>query len=229
MRRLPGNTFDKPWLLLCEGEADKKFFDRLIRQHNIFPDRFDVHFPCRHGDNGGGRGKFGAFLETTYRTSPTFRDNVKAVLIVSDNDDDMAESFRLVRIGLEASGGFGIPETERVIVRAPERPDIMVLMVPMGETGNLETICVRAAVNKFPIKPALETYMNATPAANWRSGKQAKMQMHALLAATCETNPDTSFAHHWQEREEFHIPITDDAFTEIILFLLDFENAMASA
>ncbi len=190
---------------------------------------FDVHFPARNDDATGGRGKFGAFLRTIHKTSPSFRENVKAVLIVSDNDDDMQESFRLVKAGLEQSGGFGIPDAERVVARSEGYPLVVVVMIPMGTLGNLETIALEAAYSKWEIKPALDAYVNATPAAGWSVGKQSKMRMHALLAATVETKPESSFAHHWQEREEFHIPLDHEAYNDLVLFLMGFEELIGDA
>lgn len=227
MRRMPANTFDRPWLLLCEGEADKRFFDQLIARHNIFRDRFDVHFPSRHAQDSGGRGKFGSWLSTTYETSESFRDKVQAVLIVSDNDDDPGDSFVQVQAGLQRAG-FGTPDRDRIVARADDRPATVVLMIPIDEPGNLETLCVRAAYNKWNIQAAIEGYVQATPASNWRLGKQSKTKIQAILAATCETKPDTNLAYHWQEREEFHVPLQDAAFANIVDFLRGFGDLIAT-
>lgn len=226
MRRLPANTFDRPWLLLCEGVSDKRFFDQLIRCHNISPDQFDVYFPSRYGQDGGGRGKFGPWLSTTYETSESFRENVKAVLIVSDNDDDPAASFAEVQAGSDRAA-FGAPNDERIVAQKNDHPFVIVLMIPMDEPGNLETLCVLAAYNKWNLREPLNNYVSATPASDWRLGKQSKMRIQAILAATCETKPDTTLANHWQEREEFHIPLDDPAFNEIVRFLRGFEVLVA--
>src|ERR1700688_5144443 len=108
MRRIPPETFDRPWLLLCEGDGDRRFFDRLIKQHNIGSGQFDVHYPTKGDNSTGGRGKFGAWL-STIQMSPTFRANVKAVLIVPDNDDKHAKSIGDVMGGLVATNGFPVP------------------------------------------------------------------------------------------------------------------------
>ena len=50
MKRVAGNTFDRPWLVLCEGDADKKLIDRLLEIRNVTDrEKFHVQFPDRQG------------------------------------------------------------------------------------------------------------------------------------------------------------------------------------
>lgn len=219
--------FERPWLILCEGDDDKQVIERLIVAHAL-DGRFHVTCPVLPGDRTGGRGKFGRWLSMTRNASETFRDNVNAVLIISDNDDDPENSFHEIKMGLTKTKGFGVPQTERAVARMPGYPDVVVMMIPGGEPGSVETLCLRAAYNKWPIEAPLDAYVAATPANAWRPGKQSKMRVHALLAATCETKPSATLANHWQERVEFHVPLTDPAFADIVTFLRNFE-AMISA
>ncbi len=162
-------------------------------------------------------------------TSETFRENVKAVLIISDNDDDPALSFTEIQDGLRAAGGFGVPEQERIVVQQPGYPAILIFMIPPGEHGNLETLCLPAAYQKWPFKEALDVYVRATPASDWRLGKQSKMRMQALLAAICKKQPDTTFNWHWQLPEKYRVPVTDPCFNDVVGFLNDFEALLAAA
>jgi hypothetical protein len=70
-------------------------------------------------------------------------------------------------------------------------------------------------------------YVEATPSSSWGLGKQSKMRMQAILAATCEKTPDTNLANHWLEREEFHVPIGDATFDNISEFLKKFEEILS--
>lgn len=215
--------FERRSLILCEGDDDRRFFWQLITKHNI-AGQYDVRFP---GDRSGGRGKFGPWLANTRVISPTFRQNVKAVLIVSDNDDNHETSLNQVRTGLRNAGGFGVPPDERVVARSPGYPDIVILMLPMGEPGNLETLCLKAAYEKWAIKGALDAYVAATPATAWDISDQSKMRMHATLAATCATKPETTFGYHWQEPEAFHVPIDNPCFDTLVEFLRGFDALLA--
>lgn len=226
MTRDPTKDFDRPWLLLCEGLAGKMFFHQLIGYHGVCVDQFNIYFPHRYGEPGGGKGKFGWYLSTA-SVSEGFIDNVKAVIIVADNDDDVNTSFTEIQSGLRQAS-FPVPDSERAIARKRDYPDVVVLMIPFGEPGNLETLCLSAAYNKWGLQTALDNYIDASPASSWSVGKQSKTRLHAILAATCETKPDTSFAHLWQEQEEFHIPLDDPCFTDLIEFLKNLDDLLSS-
>ena len=149
------------------------------------------------------------------------------MLIVSDNADDLPASFAEVQAGLRRTS-FGVPNNERIVIQNGDCPSVVVLMIPMGEPGNLETLCVRAAYSKWNLQAPLDNYVTATPASTWRLGKQSKMRMQAILAAICETKPDTTLSNHWQEREEFHIPLNDPCFNGIVEFLRGFDALLVA-
>jgi hypothetical protein len=228
MRRLLEYEFEKPWLILCEGEDDKKLIDRLIRARKL-DDRFYVQFPGLKG-NTGGRSRFGAYLKTVAsEASESFIKNVKAVLIVSDNDTNPKASFEEVQAELRKAGGFSVPPTERVVAKARGFPHVVVLMLPKDVAGNIETLCVAAAYRKWPLGPHLDTLIANSPSKDWSIGKQSKTRLHTIIAATCATKPDTSFANLWNEREEFHIPLDHEAFNDLADFLNGFAELIDAA
>lgn len=228
MRRTPANTFEWPWLLLCEGESDKRFLDRLIESRGIASE-FYVQFPDRHGGNQAGRSLFGRYLNTVATTSESFMQNVRAVLVVSDNDDDPDKSLAEVQQQLRDAGGFGVPDDEKIVANAAGFPDTVILMIPFGERGNLETLCLSAAYAKWALEPQLDAFIAGTPAHEWAFGKQSKSRIQVTLAVTCETKPDTSFANHWLEREEFRIPLDHECFNDLVSFLSDFGTLLEEA
>jgi hypothetical protein len=224
MRRLPLDTFDRPWLILCEGESDKRFLDRLLEARiPLLRDQFHVQFPDRKGARGG-RTLFGNYLANVLATSASFQANVQAVLIVSDNDDDPAQSWKEVAIELDKAK-FPIPAAERVATK-PKRgfPQVVVLMWPdKQQLGNLETVCADAIHAKWGIKRSIDAFMNATPAHGWTVGKQSKMRLHATVAATCATAPEATFAAQWDEAPQYHvISIDHPSFNWIEAFLAGF-------
>ena len=163
MRRVSANTFDRPWLLLCEGESDKRFLDRLLEARAI-GSNFFVQFPDRHESQQAGRSLFGHYLNTIATTSESFHQNVRAVLIISDNDDNPGNSFAEVQTQLLAAGGFGVPDADQAVAKADGFPDTVILMIPFGERGNLETLCLPAAYHKWPFRGHLDTFVASTPA-----------------------------------------------------------------
>jgi hypothetical protein len=213
---------ERPWLILCEGEGDKRFFDKLIEVRNI-PNEFQVRFPDRASDPTGGRSKFGKWLDIQRLGSEEFRKNIKSILIVSDNDQVPADSFEEVRSALKDATGFPIPKTERTVAKAKDFPSIVVLMIPHGQPGSLETLCLEAALYKWPrIKTPLDSFVVATPPNNCSAGKQSKMRLQTVIAATCEDRPESGFVGHWRERHDYHIPLDHMAFNGIDQFLRGF-------
>jgi len=132
----PSRDFTKPWIILCEGLGDKFFFDNFMDARNITP-RFDVWFAGREGERGGGRSDFGWWLNLRYIGNEAFRSNVKAILIISDNDSCMKKSFQEVQDSIKKAPGFPIPNAEREPAQANGFPTIVILMIPIDELGNL--------------------------------------------------------------------------------------------
>jgi hypothetical protein len=140
---------DCPFLILCEGEGDKRFLDNLI-EHRDMPNEFQIRFPDRGNTGQGGRSKFGPWLSDVRAVSEDFQQNIKAILLISDNDETPAKSFGEVQESLRRSGGFPVPENERTVARIRDFQPLVVLMIPIGDPGNLETLCVEAALDKWP-------------------------------------------------------------------------------
>lgn len=221
----PEGQYDRPWLLLCEGESDRLFLNALIEARGI-PRNFQVEHPCV-GDNPGGNTGFGRRLQTLYDTSESFRDSIKAVLIVSDNDDDIAASFANVKNQLKIAK-FPTPDHERIVARKKDYPSITIMMVPHDEQGNLETLCGDPAHQKWGLKAEVDALIAAAPANGWNIPKQSKMRIQTMLAATCRKAPDISFAQHWTLAQEFQIPLDHTRFDDIATFLSGFEALLAA-
>jgi hypothetical protein len=219
---------ERPFLILCEGESDKRFFDKLIEKRKI-ENSFQVYFPSRGNDKRAGRSKFGTWLDVA-SVSEEFIENIKAVLIVSDNDSEPAKSLEELKEALKSAPAFAIPNKAQEVA-APQRdvPPLVILMVPIGGVGGLETLCLTAAYEKWPLKTAVDTFMSETAARNWTVGKQSKMQLQCVIAATCAPRPDAGFVGHWWERDEYHIPLDHPIFDGIAEFLGNFRGMIESA
>jgi hypothetical protein len=218
--------FDKPHVLLCEGVSDERFYNRLFQVRNIGSD-FTVRSPSKEGAYGGGVTNFGEDLRNI-SVSESFLENVKAVLVVGDNDSDMAASLQIVRDQLKSAPGFGVPDVERVVAESTGGlPKVVILMLPMGEPGNLESLCLEAAYAKFGLKQELDTFVATSPARDWSVGKQAKMRMQTILAATNKSKPDAGFGGHWSSPDKYHLPVDHQCFNELADFLVGFPAMVA--
>jgi hypothetical protein len=208
--------FARPWLILCEGNGDVTFLDKLLLANGLNGD-FQVISPNK------GNGAFGAFLRTAHDAAATFRETVQHVILMVDNDDDPSKSFAEIQEQLRTAGGFPVPGAQRELAKGKGYPSIVVLMIPLDRPGNLETLCVEAAEQKWALTTKVAGFMQQTPAKDWGPSKQAKMQLQTIFASTCKYRPDCTLSSHWKHvPDEFHLPITDKAFNEIVDFLRNF-------
>jgi hypothetical protein len=115
---------------LCEGPDDAAFFQRLLTVRRIKP--FDVRYTNRDSDRTGGNTKFGLKLNAI-KVVPGYQ-NIRNVLIVSDNDTDPVASFRKIQSQI-TDAGLIAPAQE--LVASTSRPAVTIMMVPLnGRVGN---------------------------------------------------------------------------------------------
>lgn len=221
-------TFDRrPWLILCEGESDKRFLHQLIAVRQIADD-FQIRFPSRGKDNRGGRSKFGAWLDTAKDVGGW--DNIRAVLLISDNDEDPQKSLEEVKTSLRDAAGFPVPSAERTVAKAVGFPRVVILMLPPGNKGSLETLCLSAAYDKWPIvKTPLDALVSSVGTNKWSANKESKMRLQTIIASTCEGRPDAGFVGHWWESYQYHLPLGHKVFDDIAAFLTGFRALITAA
>ena len=119
-----------PRLLLCEGAEDVAFFERLITVRKL--PRFRVKDTGGKKSKAAGNTRFWFALEAL-KTEIGIRN----ILIVADNDDDPAISFRRVRQQIKrVYGDDRVPN--RPLEKKGSNPSITILMIPwVGECGSL--------------------------------------------------------------------------------------------
>ena len=222
-------AFDsRPWLILCEGESDKRFFHQLIETRAV-PNDFQIRFPGRTPtDKTGGRSRFGTWLAGATLNSGW--DNIRAVLIVSDNDDDASASFEEVRASLKAGDWPAVPAAEGQVAKAKDFPHTVIQMVPSGQVGGLEDLCLSASYAKWQnIEAPLGMYAQAAGVGSWGANKQSKMKLQSLIAATCQARPDAGFIGHWREDSQYHVPVDHAVFDDLADVLLRFPVLIGTA
>ena len=214
-------TFEKPFLLLCEGPADCEFYKRLLVARGIGQE-IEVICPADVPGAGHGRDAFTKFLQVV-KIGSSFSRNVKAVLAVGDADDDQKGSFEVVRDQLEAAGYARhggccklSPSPSGIL------PYSMIYMVPQSKEGCLETIWLEAMFKKHPlIRDPLDEFMGKTPAKGWGLTKQEKMRASTVVAATCKENPGVGFSWHWIYKL---VNFSDPCFTPISKVIRQYER-----
>jgi hypothetical protein len=128
------------------------------------------------------------------------------------------------------AGGFAVPQRLGEAAKAAGFPDVVVMLLPFGPNGpipgNLESLCLQARSWQPTIRHALASYVASTPTSKWDKGKQAKMKAQCIVSATCQAEPEVSFAHHWQQDAIYRVPLADACFNRLSNFLANFGNLL---
>jgi len=205
---------------------DKTFFSELIRARRL--PAFQAHFPHEANETTGGIDKFGQFL--LGNINEQFLRTVRGVLVIADNDTDPAANFDSVRNQI-GDAGYGVPDRQLEFVVSPDPlPPIAVMMLPLNNLpGNLESVIKPAALEKWPaLEGPLNAYFAASPANGWAVGKQDKMKIQCVIAATCEANPYCTVSTLYRENEQYHIPLDSPHFDDIARVLAEFDALLVA-
>jgi hypothetical protein len=207
-------SYTEERLLVCEGQTDVYLFRQLLRIKAI--SGFDMDYPKIDDDPSGGVDKFGQHLRNV-ALQEDFIANVKTIIVVSDNDDNRA--FGRVCHQIQHAG-YSVPQKAGEFVSTRNRPRLGILMIPSDPPGCLETLCRQAAERKWPalVQP-LNAYMLASPSSQWSATKQSKTAVECIMAATCRQQPEVTLGNLWQKDIQYHIPLEDPAFKDIVDFL----------
>ena len=208
--------------ILCEGSGDKNLLQELIKARAL-PDFYITH--PRNNIRPGGRQGFSHRLRGL-RLQPGF-DELRGIAIISDSDRDRDASFAEVRSQIHEAG-FSSPNRELDCIAGP--PAIVVLMVPIGELGQLETLCLRAIKDAWPTQfECAEMYAQCTGISTWGMGKQERAKLRALISHICKKDPNSSLTYLWHDGRETVIPLDHECFNTIAEFLRDFDALVAAA
>jgi hypothetical protein len=154
-------------------------------------------------------------------------DQLTRILVVSDNDRDPKCSFAEVRLKIH-NGGFVCPNQD--LACATGSPSVAVMMIPIGEPGQLETLCLRAVKDAWPTQyNCAETYGECAGILGWKIAKQERARLRALISHICEEDPNSSLTYMWHDGREEVIPLSHACFDQIADFLKDFDALVAGA
>jgi hypothetical protein len=174
-------------IVLCEGDADKNFIDKLRTTRPGFP-------PI---DTLQARGKNFEQLLLALKNHP----KVKGVLIVADSHDCPSDTFATIRGQIRSVGGYGDPLRLLEATQGPDGyPYIAVMLLP-NETspGALETLFIQdlSARNDW-LEDCVEAFLKCgeTAAHGWPPEKAAKSKFQCMVAALHRDDPSraASFA-----------------------------------
>jgi len=207
-------TYSETRLILCEGESDNAFFRKLMFRRAI--GGFQVVEPAK-GNTG-----FGSRLQSI-RANRDF-GKLKAIIIVSDNDNDLGGSFRAVAQQIHDAGGYGVPRKRKTPKRSPDHPAVAIYMLPSANRkGCLETLITESILSARPnVENCIDDYSRCVGSNGWDKSKRDKMRLHSLLSVVCENDPAVSTSWMWKDEKGLLNLLDDPAFNQLADFLRDF-------
>lgn len=212
-----------PNLLICEGPDDVSFFQALLSAHHNLP-HFSVRDTSHIKGQGAGNSRFSNALIGLRVDEESFR-TVERILIVADNDEDPAASFRNVQKQINtAFGDKSAPSN--VLEWAQVTPNIRlkVLMIPRAnEQGNLETLCKPVAeAADLTAAAHIDALANAARVDHWPNlMRRNEMWLRCNIAIRCKTNPFVFLGNVFREHKLL-IPLGGNQFRHITDVLATF-------
>lgn len=211
--RLP--PIEGDFLIIGEGKGDAAFFRHLCEERGIAD--FQI-------EEAGGTGKLEEYLKGL--SSRTNFEQLKAILLVGDNDDKPADSFNRMRVYLKRAG-LPVPnEPLKVARNHPHVLALVVMMVPYtvagGPTrGSLETLLLPAIDQHKPqVKACVDAYFTCL-AGNWTKNQEDKFRVRCSIAAMWPDDPNFGLQFALDPARDM-IPLSHNRFDEIASFLLGF-------
>ena len=211
------------WTIVCEGFADKAFFSRLIQERGL--PSFNIPFP--NDETKGGRNHFSEMLKAL-RASSKY-SQLSAILIVSDNDNNPAASFREVREQIQIAIGYPVPNTPMQVARATGQPAILVMMLPWIHTpGCLESLCRNVlAQEQGPMMECVEEFLRCAGVTDWGEiQKRDKAAVQCFISGSNQEDPNKSLRYLLEGRSPL-IPMNVNEFNEIANALQNFGSLVA--
>jgi hypothetical protein len=213
--------FTKTRFIMCEGDDDKGFLEALIEDRRLPEFQICQVSECNDaGNDGKGVGGSSGFkFSLTGLTPIKGFNNVKALLIVTDND--ASTSFRDVQNAFTVNGHTA-PVTPTSVGTIYDRPSA-VLMVPSSTSyGDLEVLCLPEIYRKWPrSQECVAKFMACTGASSWtKQGSINKARLRAASVGFHEADPYKGLGHLFRSGV---LDVHNQCFDEIADFLQNFD------
>lgn len=220
---------DAPYVIVCEGSADRVFITRLLQRRWGVT---DISVRCTHQKNDrrcGGKDGLTETLLALDAVRATNPGRVRGIVIVFDSDDDPLTSFEAIIESIRAAK-LSYPLPDRVLEVKPgtrSAPAIAVALLPwMDRVGHLDELIFEALRESHQdLLQPISDFQQATAHRNggWKITKQSKMRLRCMIAASHEPDPSLALSFLLESSlcpVDFYHP----AFDQLVAFLEDFRT-----
>ena len=174
--------------VLCEGDDDKGLLETIAALPSMPRIQIRHSSECNEKRAGGRSGFEHAIKE--FPIISNFK-RVKGFVIVTDNDNP--NSFKETCQKLH---GCEVPGSRDSIGKLDGRP-LRVVLLPDGEYGDLERLCLDVLIGKWPrSKETVEEFLKKTGADSWPSqANRNKAYSRATIVGYNEADPYKGLGH----------------------------------
>jgi len=213
---LPPPVFTLPRVLVCEGNEDKAFFERLINTRNL--PRFHIRTTAPSRTEVGGNTRF----VTALRQIKVTRQYglLKNILLVTEADDNATARFRWICDQISAAG-VGPPPSS-ILTPSKSIPAIIVMTIPLdAKSGCLETICeLPARRADVQIAATVDNFVAMSGKNRWPLRHQTKVWLRANLTVRAD-DPFVFLGSVFREEKNKHLIPLDDPSLDGIAKVLE--------
>lgn len=212
---------EAPYIVLCEGNAERSFLNRLLRLRWGATSEFSVR--CTHTqadpDRCAGRSGLKDTLLALDAVKAFHPRLVRGIAIVFDGDNDRDGRFGEIMEAMRESK-LKYPRPNNPLEIAPGDPSVGVYLHPV-HLDELIFEALReshqdliAPVNAFELATLHRTE-------KWKYGAKSKMRLRAMIAASWERDPSGALAH-FLETSDSPVDFKHSCFDALMAFLDDF-------
>lgn len=221
MNRGEERVFNLPVLILVEGAEDQRFIQALLK---------DIGLEQCAVRPAGGKAAIRAFLKEAALTE-TFRNNVTAVAIIRDADDDVASAFQSARDAFRLCG-LPVPEAHAAFAAGPFSQQTVhtgVFVTPDGlGPGALEDLCLRA-VRDAQHTDCVDAYFACLYGSPREAGVSENRYNKQRLCVHLASSPAHDPVRLGEAAEKGLIPLDHAVFGGIRQFLRDLRRSAISS
>jgi hypothetical protein len=229
---MPNIIIRQPCRIVCEGAADRSFFNSLIKAHKI-P---HCEAGCAHFDKDPYKcaGKNG--ITETLRGLKGYAEiepgKLLGVVVAIDTDSDPKARLKET---IESVKAADLKSPTKYLEPMPRTKEgefsIAILGIPWHDkAGNLDLLLFEAMqITHADVIPALDTFCTQTQAHNggWPIGPKAKMKLRCTIAATYRPDPGKSLSFLLSSSTN-PIDLTRPEFNPIATFLSGFVTSVTA-
>ena len=211
--------FTKQRFLLCEGDDDKGFLEALIFARGLPEFQICHSAQCNPEETGGKTGFAKSLRAKRWEALTGWRD-VKAVLLVTDNDR-VGPAFADAQKAL-SDNGYTAPLNPAAVGNIAGKP-VAILMIPRADAaGDLESLCLPAIHATWPLaEQCVASFLKCTGADTWKKPASVnKSRARAAAVGFYEPDPYMGIGHLFRNGT---LPTNHTCFDDIVAFLRNFD------